>query len=598
MNFYRRMRTQDHSEKKRPHTFICILFFLSHSFVLIPASQSEEIHDTSPHEKNILFINSYHRGDSWGDAVENGLRDKLSTSPMPITLSITYLDTLQHPLEAIQENIAELFKLKKMTSSFDLIVVSDESAFHFARHYQNELFKDAPLIYASLFEPSSYPSSMTKNTTGISQKTDYQTGIEIALSLHPNTEHLYFIGHSLDEKNSHQMTYLKESLLPLFEKKYSMNIINDPSQEAIYNTLSHLPKNSLVFALNERLRKKEGSDFTPAETARFLSSVTPHPVYTFWDSHLGHGVVGGLIITGYHQGKAAGQLALQILETEQNTPLPKEKTAPAVYVVDQEMIDKYGIDKGLLPEGADFINEKKPIWEEYKYEVVSCIAIFFTLISFILSFLLFTRRQKETIIQINDEKTELTHALDLNQESLQDITQHLEEVSTLDDLTGLSNKRYFNEMLVKELRRTIRHNNPVTLLLLSFDNYSSYLHHFGNEITRRHVRQVGILIAETCQRSSDLLAYFEKGHFAILLPHTNKLNALVVAERLQNNIRQQQFTSHTLEKSKITLSIGVSSLEDPHAKMNSESILKTTDALRLEAEQQGGNRICSDIQDS
>lgn len=608
MNISRRMRTSPLSYILTAHPlFIVTLFLLCiFSFFFTPHAKAQEpltpsqtnTQKTAPlskEDKQVLFINSYHRGDRWSDDVESGLREIISISPKKINLSVAYLDTLRHVNPAILENIADIFVLKNLGQSTDLIVVSDEAAFDFVLANKNQIFKNQPIIYASLSDVSSYPPSSILNTTGISKNTDYLTGIELALSLHPKTKSIVFVGSQTQGENSNVIQYVNENIVPLFEKNYDVKIIPEIPLHELDKMLSDLPANSLIFALNNTLNNKDESTLSPAETARFLSSVSPYPVYTFWNSHLGHGVVGGLILTGYSQGKAAGQLALQVLENERAIPLPLPKSTPNSFFFDLEMIDKFNIDKSLLPEGSRFINEQKPIWEEYKIEVLMTIALLFGLISIVLSFILLSKRQTETIVQINDENIELNHALDLNQGSLEDMTQHLEEITTLDELTGLSNERYFNDMLSKELRRATRHKNPVTLLLLSFDHYSSYLHHFGDAITRKHIRQIAQIIAQTCQRSSDLLAYFDNGEFAILLPHTNKNNALVVSQKLHDNLLDTHFFSVVQKNKPITFSIGLSSLEDGNIQIEPQTMLLASKRLRLEAIKQGGNITCSEI---
>lgn len=605
MNFSRRMRTTPSFNLFVLHPFfiVFIFFIFACSVYFSPPSFAHEnkapltqdVTKKSNENKHVLFINSYHRGNRWSDDVESGLREVLSIYPETIHLSVAYLDTLQHENPEILDNMARLLKLKNLGEKTDLIVVSDEAAFDFILENKEHLFQNQPIVYASLSDISSYPASHTLNTTGISKNTDYLTGIELALSLHPKTKSIIFIASKTQGKNQDVIEDIKQNIVPLFDKNYLVQIIMDKSVDELEKSLANLPENSLIFTLNNALPKKDGTSLSPAETARFLSSITPNPVYTFWNSHLGHGVVGGLILSGYSEGKAAGQLALQVLSNEKNAPLPSAQSTPNAFFFDLEMMNKYNIDKSLLPEGTRFINEQKPIWEEYKVEVLATIALLFGLISIVLSFILLTKRQTETIVQINDEKIELSHALDLNQGSLDDITQHLEEITTLDELTGLSNERYFKDMLNKELRRATRHKNPVSLLLLSFDHYAFYLHHFGDAITRKHIRQIGQLIAQTCQRSSDLLAYFENGEFAILLPHTNKNNALIVCQRLHDNLRETNFFSVVQENKPITFSIGLSSLEDTNIQIESETMLLTCDKLRLEAIDKGGNTTCSDI---
>ncbi|WP_407333509.1 ABC transporter substrate binding protein [Enterovibrio sp. 27052020O] len=545
--------------------------------------------------KQILFINSHHRGYGWSDEVENGLRETLASSAVPIELSVVYLDALRHDALPIKDKLADILKLKRVSDATDLVITSDNAAIEFALAHQKDLFPRQPIIYTALKDVSTDAYDMNPLVTGIAEYTDYQQAIDVALSLHPKTQSLAFIGSQREPHNQRIVDIIKKSVVPAFANKLDIEIYIDKPLDELDAALSQLPTNTVLFALSNTLPKSDGTLYSPAETARLLASVTPFPVYTFWHSHIGHGALGGQIVTGFSQGKAAAQLALQVLASDINAPLPDHQTAPASLFFDLEAVENHRIDKTRLLEGARFINYQPPIWQEYKTEALTTLVVVFGLLSLVLAFVLLAKRQTETIHQISDENTELTHALDINQEALEDVTHQLEEVNTIDDLTGLANVRHFNDMLDKELRRASRYKTPLSLLLVSVDQFDGYLDTHGEDDANKKLAVIGQVIKNTCQRSSDVLAFLLNGKYAIILPHTTRDNSKVVCQKLHDGLKQQNIPFILSKTGALTLSIGLSSLESTADRINPQHMFNTSEMMRIDAERQGGNGTRSDV---
>ncbi|MDD1793987.1 diguanylate cyclase [Enterovibrio sp. ZSDZ42] len=570
---------------------IVMIFLLSASAVSLSSSPVSA--ETSA--KKILFINSFHRGYGWSDEVENGLRETLSASGQPIELSVVYLDTLRHDAVPIKDKLADILALKNVNEAIDLVITSDKPAIEFALTHQNTLFPRQPIIYTALTDSSTETMDNAPRITGISEFTDYLNAIDVALTLHPDADSIAFIGSEREGHNQHMVDVIKDNVLPTLSTKINTEIYLDKPLDELDESLSHLSANTIIFALSNTIPKMDGSLYSPAETARLLASVTPLPVYTFWHSHIGHGPVGGQIVTGFSQGKAAAQLALQVLNQDIDAPLPADQVAPASLFFDLEAVEKHQIDSTMLPEGSRFINYQAPIWQEYKTEALTTLVIVFGLSSMVLAFVLLARRQTETIHQMSDENVELNQALDLNQEALDDVTHQLEEVNIVDELTGLGNTRHFNDMLDKELRRASRYKTPLSLLLISVDQFDAYVNTQGQEDADKQLMAISQIIKDTCQRSSDVLAFLHNAKFAIILPHTTRDNSQVVCQKLHSGLKHKTLPFMLSQTGALTLSIGLSSLESTEDRINPQHMFNTSEMMRLDAERKGGNGTQSEV---
>ncbi|WP_188009114.1 diguanylate cyclase domain-containing protein [Grimontia hollisae] len=578
------------------HTSVyTLILIVSVLITLFIASISPSYASVEAGAKRVLYINAFHRGYGWSDEIESGLRDTFDASGTKIDLSVVYLDTLRYQGASVSEKVAGLLAAKNISASTDLVIASDNAAVDFALQHQSVLFPNQPLLYTAVKDYSPGKLQATGNTTGISEYIDYKDAVDLALLLHPQASSVVFVGTNTEGHNQRVVDIVRNQVLPAYVGVIDTEIFVNLSIDTLDDELSQFPANTLVFLLSNTLPKADGTQYSPAETARLLSSITPFPLYTYWHSHIGHGAVGGQIVTGYSQGKAAAQLALEVLDKGINASLPDAQSAPSSLFFDLEALDKHNIDRNALPEGTRFINYRPPIWQEYKIEALTTLVIIFGLASLVLAFVLLTKRQSDTIHQISDEKEELTHALDLNQEALEDATHQLEEMNPIDDLTGLINLRYFNDMLDKELRRASRYKTPLSLLLLSIDHFEEYKAAQGNEKANKALTDVSQVLSSTCQRSSDVVAHLVDEKFAVILPHTTQENAQIVCQKLHDALKVQNVPFMLSRTGSLTFSIGLSSLDASDERINPQHMFNTSEMMRVEAERKGGNSTRFDV---
>lgn len=567
------------------------LFLTAVAFSAFNASaNSSLLSDT----KHVLYINSYHQGYAWSDDIEKGVRETLAATSMPIDVSTVHLDTERYAQEILVQRVAETLRLKQNEKLIDVVIASDAPAIQFVEKLQPELFENQTIVVTSTIDIPRIEQTLNPYITGISSYTDYLASVEFALSLHPDTQAILFVGSTHAHHNQRLLNTIKVDVIPNLSQ-YTINTLADAPLASIKTELDKMPSKTLVFLLSDTLFDSETlTSLSPAETARTLSSMSSHPVYSFWYAHLGHGIVGGKFATGYSQGKAAAQIAVIALEDQVMdgrdlvSPIPFSP-APNAPFFDAEVSEKHGISASNLPNDARIINQQTPIWQEYKTEVLLTLIALLALISAVLGFFLLTRQQSDTIHLISDENSELSHALDVNKETLDIVEHKLEAATIIDSLTGLSNAKHFTNMLDKELKRATRYQTALSLLLLTFDDYDNFMSVYGESNAEKQLAKMGKMIATSCQRSSDLLAYRGQGSFAIILPHTTCDNALIVCEKLHDQLKKKALPFGQSHTGMMTISIGVSSMEGDEKNVFPHHMLSLSEAMCEEAQKYGGN---------
>src|SRR5678809_1408269 len=111
------------------------------------------------------------------------------------------------------------------------------------------------------------------------------------------------------------------------------------------------------------------------------------------------------------------------------------------------------------------------------------------------------------------------------------IRDRLSVMSQTDALTGLANRRAFDQRLAEEVSRAARHGVPVSLLIVDIDHFKAYNDHYGHPAGDACLRRVASVLRECAGRPSDLVARVGGEEFAVLLPHQGSADAMRVAGR-------------------------------------------------------------------
>ncbi|HEY0658991.1 MAG TPA: GGDEF domain-containing protein, partial [Pyrinomonadaceae bacterium] len=158
-----------------------------------------------------------------------------------------------------------------------------------------------------------------------------------------------------------------------------------------------------------------------------------------------------------------------------------------------------------------------------------------------------------------------------------------EQLSMTDSLTGLPNRRYLEERLAEEIKRSQRHGFPMSLLVVDVDEFKSYNDTFTHPEGDKALRLVGQALKATL-RGADVAARQGGEEFSILLPQTTLGEAHTIAERIRERVESTQFPNR-----QVTVSIGIATCTP--AISTWESLVKAADEAMYEAKRSGRNNV-------
>jgi diguanylate cyclase (GGDEF)-like protein len=168
----------------------------------------------------------------------------------------------------------------------------------------------------------------------------------------------------------------------------------------------------------------------------------------------------------------------------------------------------------------------------------------------------------EEVLAQNDELQSMQMTLEEQQIELQaqndellEAQTKLEALATTDGLTGVRNHRAFQEELDRQYNHALRHNRPLSVILMDIDHFKQYNDTYGHPAGDDVLRQVARLLQD-CARETDFVARYGGEEFVIILPETDHDGGIAVGDRFRSTIEQHPWT-----KRAITASFGLAVLE-------------------------------------
>jgi diguanylate cyclase (GGDEF)-like protein len=177
-------------------------------------------------------------------------------------------------------------------------------------------------------------------------------------------------------------------------------------------------------------------------------------------------------------------------------------------------------------------------------------------------------------------------------EELREANERLSELSFSDALTGIPNRRRFDETLNAEWKRAIRFGHPLSLVLADIDFFKRFNDTLGHPAGDRCIVEVARLLQSNARRAGDLAARFGGEEFALLLPATGGADAAVVAERTRAALEALALPHPDGAAPVVTASFGVATFV-PESDGDPERLLATADAALYRAKRAGRNRVVS-----
>lgn len=168
----------------------------------------------------------------------------------------------------------------------------------------------------------------------------------------------------------------------------------------------------------------------------------------------------------------------------------------------------------------------------------------------------------------------------------------VEKLAVVDPLTGIANRRRFEEYLDAEWRRAIRERNPLSMVLVDVDLFKLFNDSYGHVRGDDCLKQIAETAIEVVTRAGDVVARFGGEEFAIVLPNTDEMGALEIAKQLRSAVAGRRISHEASPHGVVTISGGCATIT-PRLGEGPSQLVDQADRALYAAKRHGRNRVCT-----
>ena len=167
----------------------------------------------------------------------------------------------------------------------------------------------------------------------------------------------------------------------------------------------------------------------------------------------------------------------------------------------------------------------------------------------------------------------------------------LEMLASIDGLTEIPNRRYLDENLSREWRKSHRNHSPLSVLLMDIDHFKRFNDCYGHRAGDECLKKIAQALVAQCERGSDFVARYGGEEFVAILPGACKSDAIAFANKLLNAVRDLNIVHKaSLNAEHVTISIGVATCESGQ-ECTEQALLEEADLGLYEAKDTGRNKV-------
>jgi signal transduction histidine kinase len=269
------------------------------------------------------------------------------------------LDAIYHP-EEWQEQIDSLVGQYRHLK-LDLIVLVGPNAIRLLAG-PKAIFPNVPVVFCCTVLGMIDQIRGDHRSTGSWFQLEPAKTVEAALGLIPGTRHLFVVAGQSDYDRG--LTAVVKTDLISYENKLDVTYLTDLPMSKLLERLRSLPDHSIVLFLSF-FKDIQGREFlSTLEALPMIAAAANAPVFGIADTFLGHGVVGGFVVSAEEQGKIMGRDALEILGGKPPQDIPIVR-GPNLYLFDWRELKRWNLEESRLPAGSTVLFRQPTLWEQH-----------------------------------------------------------------------------------------------------------------------------------------------------------------------------------------------------------------------------------------
>jgi PAS domain S-box-containing protein len=282
-----------------------------------------------------------------------------------------FVDTSRWSEGETQVAVHDFLRRRYAQRKLSAIIAVARPAINFMRIYGDELFPGVPIVaYGDSgalrdWEPG-------RPIAGVLAEVDLSRTVELILRLQPGTREILVISGTSDSDRWRQSETRRQ--LDRLEKRVKLTYMDAGSMQDFVRTVARVPDGTVILFLSMS-QDSAGNKLLNDEVLARITKEARVPVYNQTATHVGLGIVGGVVFDPEILGRETAQLTLRVLRGERLQDLPVQESKSTVPMVDWRQVRRWGLDEKRLPVGTVVRFREVSVWESYKWYIIGGIAL-------------------------------------------------------------------------------------------------------------------------------------------------------------------------------------------------------------------------------
>ncbi len=300
--------------------------------------------------------------------------------------------------------LRDFLRLKYEGQTFDLVIAFGDATVTFIEKNRDILFPETPVVFFS-----SRPLSRPAHSTGVVVEPDVAGTMLMATELQPDTRHVFVISGA--ESSEPSFESVARAQFKSFEPQLTFTYLTGLTKKELEPRLATLPDHSIVSYLSVE-RDRNGQNFHTLEFLDWVTAASRAPVYSWIDSAMDHGIVGGSLRDQVAEMQAVGELAVRVLRGE--LPQGISVVSPNLHVrqVDWRELRRWGISDTRVAGDVHVRFREASAWERYGLHIVGAVLLLIVQMALITGLLVQGARRQEAEQRLLEKQEELRTSYD------------------------------------------------------------------------------------------------------------------------------------------------------------------------------------------
>ena len=318
----------------------------------------------------------------WHSGIVEGIKQVYNG---PIDIETEYMDVVLQDDKEYFNEWSEVVRLKYSKYPPDVVIPVFFPAYAFAVMNREMFFPGCPMVFCAVPQSFAESQKSKRNITGVGGQFDNRPSMEVIKKVLPGTKKLLILSGKSRLDIWLSGIAMRQSEIAFPEIEFQALAGLTPAEAALEFVQAGPDTAGLLLSFE---LDNYGNRMNTTEYLHELNKVSTVPIFGCYDTILGHGILGGALISPTDFGKTTGKLAGRILNGESADDIPKDYSHTYTIAFDHEVLRKFGISESRLPAGAKVINRKPTIWSQYGRYISTGVAALLVQSAIIVSLLL------------------------------------------------------------------------------------------------------------------------------------------------------------------------------------------------------------------